>query len=41
MNLNIKKVLTLVKKQLDKEWRELSFEYSTAKIKWRQAQTSH
>ena len=31
MNLNIKKVLTLVQKQLDKEWGKISFEYSTAK----------
>lgn len=31
MNLNIKKVLKLVQKQLDKEWENINFEYSTAK----------
>lgn len=31
MDLNIKKVLTLVRKQLDKEWGKISFEYSTTK----------
>ncbi len=31
MNVNLKKVLTLMQKQLNKEWDNISFEYSSAK----------
>ncbi len=31
MNLNIKKVLTLIQRQIGKEWSKLDFEYSSSK----------